>query len=87
MGFFRPATAISVLLLAAFVLLLLSVLSAPIVESITIAEYKGVKFGVFGYCTDAKGCGSVGIGYNMGTWRAGTLRPGRTVLLEPCQFS
>ncbi|TGZ80558.1 pali-domain-containing protein [Ascodesmis nigricans] len=65
MGVFRPATAISILLLAAFVLLLLSVLSAPIVESITIASYKGVKFGVFGYCSDSKGCGSVGIGYNM----------------------
>lgn len=71
MGVFRPATAISILLLAAFVLLLLSVLSAPIVESITIASYKGVKFGVFGYCSDSKGCGSVGIGYNMGMWKCG----------------
>lgn len=63
---FKPATPLSVLLLSAFVLLLLSTLSAPIIESINIATFGGVKFGVFGYCPKSAGCSALTVGYNMG---------------------
>lgn len=46
----RPATPLTILLLAAFVLLLISVLSVPIIKSIPLAQFDGVNFGVFGYC-------------------------------------
>ncbi|KAK9371965.1 SUR7/PalI family-domain-containing protein [Lipomyces chichibuensis] len=58
----RAATPLSVLLTIAFGLQLVSVVSAPIVESITLGTYRNVKFGVFGYCTTA-GCSKVRIGY------------------------
>ncbi|KAK9236389.1 SUR7/PalI family-domain-containing protein [Lipomyces kononenkoae] len=58
----RAATPLSVLLTIAFGLQLVSVISAPIIESITLGTYQNVKFGVFGYCTPA-GCSKVGIGY------------------------
>lgn len=64
---FRPATPLSVLLLGAFVLLLLSTLSTPIIGSINIATFGGVKFGVFGWCSKrANTCSGVSFGYNMG---------------------
>lgn len=61
----RPATPLTVLLLAAFVLLLISVISTPIVKSIPLASFDGVDYGVFGYC---KGdvCSKIEIGYNFG---------------------
>ncbi|KAI5816292.1 SUR7/PalI family-domain-containing protein [Pyronema omphalodes] len=63
---FRPATPLSVLLLGAFVLLLLSTLSTPIIGSINIATFGGVKFGVFGWCSKrANTCSGVSFGYNM----------------------
>ncbi|KIW15200.1 hypothetical protein PV08_05245 [Exophiala spinifera] len=58
----RPATPLTVLLLISFVLLLLSVISTPIVKSIPIATYRGVNFGVFGYCT-TKSCSDIRVGY------------------------
>jgi hypothetical protein len=61
----RPATPLTVLLLAAFVLLLISVISTPIVKSIPLASYNGVDYGVFGYCTGNK-CSKIEIGYNFG---------------------
>ncbi|KAI5845563.1 SUR7/PalI family-domain-containing protein [Tricharina praecox] len=64
---FRPATPLSILLLAAFALLLLSTLSSPIINSINIATFGGVKFGVFGWCSDTAGCSKVGFGYDMDT--------------------
>ncbi|KZF20420.1 pali-domain-containing protein [Xylona heveae TC161] len=60
---FRPATPLSVLLLAAFVLLLLSTISTPIIKAIPLATYNGVDFGVFGYCKGDQ-CSSIGVGYN-----------------------
>ncbi len=59
----RPATPLSILLLAAFALLLLSVISTPIIKSIPLGTYEGYSFGVFGYC---KGdvCSPFEIGYN-----------------------
>lgn len=53
------------LLLVAFVLLLISVLSTPIIKSIPLASYAGFEFGVFGFC-NGNACSGVEIGYNTG---------------------
>lgn len=55
----------TILLFAAFVLLLISVLSTPIIKQIPLASFGGVDFGVFGYCQGTK-CTSIEIGYNTG---------------------
>jgi len=62
----RPATPLTILLLSAFALLLISVISAPIIKAIPLATYSGVSFGVFGYC-QTTGCSPIEIGYNTGT--------------------
>ncbi|KAF7510584.1 hypothetical protein GJ744_006196 [Endocarpon pusillum] len=59
----RPATPLTILLLASFILLLLSVLSTPIIKGVPIANFKNVNFGVFGYCT-LEDCSGPRIGYN-----------------------
>ncbi|KAI0805107.1 pali-domain-containing protein [Xylaria sp. FL0064] len=63
----RPATPLAILLFVAFVLLLLSVLSTPIIKAIPLGVYKSddgvVNFGVFGYCK-ASGCSPIEIGYD-----------------------
>jgi hypothetical protein len=61
----RPATPLTVLLLAAFVLLLISVISTPVVKSIPLASFDGVDYGVFGYCA-GNTCSKIEIGYNFG---------------------
>jgi hypothetical protein len=61
----RAATPATVFLVAAFVLLLLSVISVPITKSIALGSFNGVSFGVFGYCVNGK-CSSVQLGYNPG---------------------
>ena len=61
----RPATPLTVLLLASFILLLISVISTPIVKGIPIATFQGVNFGVFGYCKGSK-CSGIKIGYDTG---------------------
>jgi hypothetical protein len=61
----RPATPLTILLLAAFALLVISILSTPIVKGIPLASYDGVNFGVFGYCK-GNSCSKVEIGYNTG---------------------
>ncbi|MCJ1304162.1 regulator of ime2, partial [Hypocenomyce scalaris] len=58
----RPATPLSLLLFVAFVLLLLSVISTPIVKAIPLANYDGVDFGVFGYCKGDQ-CSPIRVGY------------------------
>ncbi|KAF2090063.1 pali-domain-containing protein, partial [Saccharata proteae CBS 121410] len=63
----RPATPLSILFLAAFVLLLLSTLSTPIIKAIPLATYAGVDYGVFGYCKGSE-CSGMGIGYTTGMW-------------------
>ena len=65
----RPATPLTVLLLAAFVLLLISVISTPIVKSIPLASFDGVDYGVFGYCTNNQ-CSKIEIGYNFGQFKS-----------------
>ncbi|KAL7267751.1 hypothetical protein RUND412_009647 [Rhizina undulata] len=69
--FFRPATPLSVFLFAAFALLLLSVLSAPIIKAIQIASFGDISFGVFGYCVGSS-CTGVRIGYNTDDLTTGT---------------
>lgn len=59
----RPATPLTILLFAAFVLLLISVLSTPIIKAIPLATFGGVDFGVFGYCKGST-CSAIEIGYD-----------------------
>ncbi|KAI9740079.1 MAG: hypothetical protein M1818_004830 [Claussenomyces sp. TS43310] len=59
----RPATPLTILLFAAFVCLLISVISTPVVKAIPLATYAGVDFGVFGYCKGSA-CSNVRIGYD-----------------------
>lgn len=59
----KPATPLTVLLVAAFVLLLLSTLSTPVIKKIPLATFKNVDFGVFGFCKDDNSC-TTGIGYD-----------------------
>lgn len=62
----RPATPLAILLFAAFAMLLLAVLSTPIIKAIPLGTYKGVNFGVFGWCDSTK-CSPIEIGYDSGT--------------------
>ncbi|KAI9821482.1 MAG: regulator of ime2 [Thelocarpon impressellum] len=62
----RPATPLSVTLFFAFVLLLISVISTPLVKGIKLASSGGVDFGVFGYCKGDK-CSGVTVGYPTNT--------------------
>ncbi|EYE96078.1 putative pH signal transduction protein PalI [Aspergillus ruber CBS 135680] len=59
---FKPATPLTILLLIAFALLVLSVLSTPIVKQIPLASFDNVDYGVFGYCKDGV-CTDIHIGY------------------------
>ncbi|OJZ89030.1 hypothetical protein ASPFODRAFT_127548 [Aspergillus luchuensis CBS 106.47] len=61
----KPATPLTILLLIAFALLLISVISTPIVKSIALARHDNIDYGVFGYC---KGdvCTSIHVGYADG---------------------
>lgn len=59
----RPATPLSLIFLAAFVLSLLSTLSTPIIKAIPLGRYEGYTFGVFGWC-NATDCSPFEIGYD-----------------------
>lgn len=59
----KPATPLTVLLLAAFALLLLSTLSTPVIKKVPLATFKNVDFGVFGYCKDDS-CTPARVGYD-----------------------
>ena len=61
----RPATPLSIIFLLAFVLLLLSTLSTPIIGAIPLGSFQGYNFGVLGYCK-AGTCSKLAIGYNTG---------------------
>ncbi|ETS84862.1 hypothetical protein PFICI_02887 [Pestalotiopsis fici W106-1] len=61
----RPATPLAIMSFAAFVLLLLSVLSTPIIHAIPLGTYEGVDFGVFGFC-EGDDCSPIEIGYDTG---------------------
>ncbi|KAH7304896.1 SUR7/PalI family-domain-containing protein [Stachybotrys elegans] len=62
----RPATPLSVLLFAAFALLLLSVLSVPVIQGIPLGEFQDATFGVFGFCRGNR-CSSISVGYDIET--------------------
>lgn len=62
----RPATPLSIIFFAAFVLLLLSTLTTPVIKAIPLAKFNGIDFGVFGYCKGSD-CSGMGIGYTAGT--------------------
>lgn len=59
----RPASPLSVLLFLAFGLLLVSVLSTPIIKSISLGSFNGFTFGVFGFCHGTS-CSEIEIGYS-----------------------
>lgn len=61
----KPATPLTILLLIAFALLLLSVISTPIVKGIPLASFQNVDYGVFGYCKSGE-CTDIHIGYTSG---------------------
>ena len=58
----RPATPLAVLLFVAFVFLLLSVLSTPIIKAIPLGSYNGFEYGVFGICKGSA-CSGIKVGY------------------------
>ncbi|KAJ5336481.1 uncharacterized protein N7506_004503 [Penicillium brevicompactum] len=58
----KPATPLTILLLIAFALLLLSCLSTPIIKGIPLATFKDVDYGVFGYCK-GNTCTNIHVGY------------------------
>ena len=61
----KAATPLAVLLLVAFVLLLLSTISTPIVKGIPLASFQGVNYGVFGFCQGNNGCSGIKVGYTQ----------------------
>lgn len=61
----RPATPLAIIFLLAFVLLLLSTISTPIIKAIPLGSYQGYDFGVFGFC-NGDACEGPQIGYNTG---------------------
>lgn len=60
----RPATPLALTFLLATVLLLLSCLTTPVVRSLSLAEYDGTRFGVWGYCSGTT-CSSIEVGYSI----------------------
>lgn len=58
----KPATPLTILLLVAFALLLISCLSTPIIKGIPLATYNNVDYGVFGYC-QGDACTNIHVGY------------------------
>ncbi|ODQ50605.1 pali-domain-containing protein, partial [Saitoella complicata NRRL Y-17804] len=62
----RAVTPGSLFLLAAFVLLLLSVISAPVTRFSKLGEDSAFTYGVLGYCPIGSGsCSSAGVGYDF----------------------
>lgn len=60
----KAASLLSVVLLIAFGLEVVSILSVPVTKSITLCNYGDFEFGVFGYCNTKTGdCSSARIGY------------------------
>jgi hypothetical protein len=61
----RPATPLAIIFFLAFVLLLLSTISTPIIKQIPLGSYQGYDFGVFGWCNGDR-CEGPQIGYTTG---------------------
>ncbi len=62
----RPATPLTVIFFLAFVLLLLSTLTTPVIKGIPLGSYQGYNFGVFGFCKDGGECSQIAVGYSTG---------------------
>ncbi|CAK7245353.1 MAG: regulator of ime2 [Sporothrix thermara] len=60
----RPATPLTVMLFAAFALLLVSVLSTPLIKGIPLGSFEGYNFGVFGFCRPDGSCSDFELGYD-----------------------
>lgn len=75
----KPATPLTILLLIAFVLLLLSVISTPIVKGIPLATFETVDYGVFGYCKGGQ-CTNIHLGYTNGASGGSPIRLNLPVL-------
>jgi len=65
----RPATPLSIIFFLAFVLLLLSTLSTPIIKAIPLGTFQGWNFGVLGYCKGDVECSGIVLGYSTGETR------------------
>lgn len=64
----RPATPLAIVFFVAFVILLLSTLSTPVIKAIPLASFDGYNFGVFGLCdTKTNVCSKISIGYGSRT--------------------
>lgn len=61
----KPAFSLSVILLIAFGLQLVAVLTAPVTKALALAQVDNVKYGVFGYCSGSNECSKVGLGYDL----------------------
>ncbi|KAG5366220.1 pH-response regulator protein palI/RIM9 [Yarrowia sp. B02] len=62
----KSATGLLVILLIAFALQLVAVLSVPVTKTISLGSYQDHKFGVFGYCNVKDNtCSPAGVGYNL----------------------
>ncbi|CAD6498844.1 BgTH12-04502 [Blumeria graminis f. sp. triticale] len=59
----RPATPLTILLLGAFGLLIISIVSTPIIKIIPLASFAGIDFGVFGFCK-GDACSPIELGYD-----------------------
>lgn len=55
------------MLFAAFVLLLLSTLSTPLIKGVPLGSFEGFDFGVFGYCRPDGSCTGFELGYDTST--------------------
>lgn len=64
----RPATPLAIAFFIAFILLLISTLSTPIIKAIPLAIYGEFRFGVFGYCGPKNFCSSPTVRYNIGQY-------------------
>jgi len=63
----RPATPLALIFFVAFVLLLLSTISTPVIKQIPLGSFQGWDFGVLGYCNHVSGkCLGPQIGYSTG---------------------
>jgi hypothetical protein len=64
MGFrVRPATTLAIVIGISLAFQIVAILSVPVTQNITLCTYSGLRFGVFGLCSET-GCSRVGIGYS-----------------------
>ncbi|PHH51343.1 pH-response regulator protein palI/RIM9 [Ceratocystis fimbriata CBS 114723] len=62
----RPATPLSLILVVAFGLLVLSVLSTPVIKGVPLGTFNDFDYGVFGFC-HVDDCSGFQVGYKVST--------------------